>query len=73
MNQKPEMSDSTIDKQIPAAGEPSHAEHPNTHFEREDDRWYVRFRISDWLILLTMIGIYLLWTGVVYWFEPGIR
>lgn len=73
MNQELNATNSAADEQIPAPGTPSHAEHPETHLEREDDRWYVRFRIRDWLILLTMIAIYLLWTGVVYWLEPGIR
>ncbi len=44
-----------------------------THFEREDDRWRWQNQVRDWLILGAMILIYLAWTGVVYFFEPGIR
>ncbi|MEZ4664027.1 MAG: hypothetical protein R2911_41365 [Caldilineaceae bacterium] len=73
MNQNLNATNSAADEEIPAPGAPSHAEHPHTHLERDDDRWYVRFRIRDWLILLTMIAVYLLWTGIVYWLEPGIR
>ncbi len=44
-----------------------------THYEREDDRWRWRNQLRDWAILGVMILIYLAWTGVVYFFEPGIR
>jgi hypothetical protein len=44
-----------------------------THFEREDDRWRWQNQLRDWIILGVMILIYLAWTGVVYFFEPGIR
>ncbi len=44
-----------------------------THFQREDDRWRWRNQLRDWIILGVMILIYLAWTGVVYFFEPGIR
>jgi hypothetical protein len=45
----------------------------DSHWEREDDRWDVRNQIRDWIILLVMVVIYLLWTGIIYFFEPGIR
>ena len=73
MNQKQIDPTTPNEDAIPAPGTPSHAEHPSTHYQREDDRWYIRFRLRDWLILLAMIGVYLIWTGVVYLFEPGIR
>ena len=73
MNQKQIDPTTPNEDAIPAPGTPSHAEHPQTHYQREDDRWYIRFRLRDWLILLAMIGVYLIWTGVVYLFEPGIR
>ncbi len=44
-----------------------------THYEREDDRWRWQNQLRDWIILGVMILIYLAWTGVVYFFEPGIR
>ena len=44
-----------------------------THFQREDDRWRWRNQLRDWIILGVMILIYLAWTGVVFFFEPGIR
>ena len=47
----------------------AHAE----HFEREDDRWRDSSGRRDWVILAVMIAIYLVWTGVVYLLEPGIR
>lgn len=44
-----------------------------THYGREDDRWRWQNQVRDWLILGAMILIYLVWSGVVYFFEPGIR
>lgn len=51
----------------------THEELPATHFGREDDRWRWQNQVRDWIILGVMILIYLVWTGVVYLFEPGIR
>ena len=48
-------------------------EFAKTHYEREDDRWRWQNQLRDWIILGVMILIYLAWTGVVYFFEPGIR
>lgn len=55
------------------AGERAGHELAPTNFEREDDRWRWQNQVRDWLILLVMVVIYLVWTGVVYFFEPGIR
>jgi hypothetical protein len=57
----------------PDPGQSADHELPVTHYEREDDRWQLRNQLRDWLILLVMALIYLVWTGVVYFFEPGIR
>ena len=61
------------DDSVPPPGTPSHERHPKTNLDRRDDRWRVRFFLRDWMILLGMIAVYLLWTGVLYLFEPGIR
>lgn len=58
---------------VPPPQEPFHGELPDTHFRREDDRWSLGNQLRDWLILLVMIIVYLVWTGIVYFFEPGIR
>lgn len=42
------------------------------HLDREDDRWAAPWW-KGWLIVLTLIVLYLLWTGTVYFLEPGIR
>ncbi|GIV78029.1 MAG: hypothetical protein KatS3mg050_2423 [Litorilinea sp.] len=58
---------------------PSHSDEsprgelPPTHLRREDDRWDIKNQLRDWGYLLIMILVYLAWTGIVYWFEPGIR
>jgi hypothetical protein len=66
LNNEPEQS-------IPEPGEPSPDEHPDTHFEREDERWTRTAQVRDWIILGAMMAIYLIWTGVIYFLEPGIR
>lgn len=58
---------------IPPAREEWEEEQPETHFEREDDRWSFRNQLRDWGVLLIMVVIYLTWTGLVYFLEPGIR
>lgn len=67
------MSTDNVSSQEQPAGEPLPGEHPLTHFDREDNRWQPQYAIRDWLILAAMIAMYVLWAGVVYFFEPGIR
>jgi hypothetical protein len=52
---------------------PDASELPPTHWQREDHRWGYGARYRDWLILLVMMLIYLVWMGAIYLFEPGIR
>lgn len=61
------------DKKIPHPGEEWAGEHPETGHGREDERWSAREQLRDWGILLVMIVAYLIWTGILYLFEPGIR
>ena len=42
-------------------------------FEIEDPRWARSEQIKDWLKLGLMVIIYLAWTLLVYWREPGLR
>lgn len=45
-----------------------------TSLERDDDRWqHQRRGWRDWWVLLLLIATYLVWTGLVYLLEPGIR
>ena len=57
----------------PAPGETWSAESPDTHLEREDDRWSSSAQMRDWLVLVIMIIVYLVWVGTIYFLEPGIR
>lgn len=66
-------SQSSGKEHIPPPGTPSSGEHPPTHFDREDERWRAGAQLRDWLVLLVMILIYLTWSGIIYFFEPGIR
>ena len=61
------------DGHAPPPGTPAPEEFPPTHFERQDDRWRLRSAGRDWMIVISLIIIYLVWTGVVYFLEPGIR
>ena len=63
-------SDPTADTPIVT---PTDGELPPTQLDREDNRWGPHHWLRDWAILLTMILIYLVWTGVIYLLEPGIR
>ncbi len=44
-----------------------------THFERVDNRWDPQNARRDWLVIVVLVIIYLLWTGTVFLLEPGIR
>jgi hypothetical protein len=68
------MEDTIMEyKAFPQLGELSGEEHPAAHFEREDGHWRAGAQARDWLVLVMMMAIYLAWTGIVYFFEPGIR
>lgn len=58
---------------VPEQGEPWSEEQPETHYRREDNRWHYRARFRDWMILLMMIVTYVVWAGIIYLLEPGIR
>lgn len=51
---------------------PNGEDDSGTYLDRDDGR-FSKGSIKDWLTLLLMIATYLVWTGVVYFFEPGIR
>ena len=68
MTTLPDKKDDT-----PAPGEIWPDEQPDTHLERDDDRWSRSAQMRDWLILILMIATYLVWMGIVYFLEPGIR
>ena len=42
------------------------------HLDRGDERWDAPWW-KGWLVVLALIVIYLLWTGTIYFLEPGIR
>jgi hypothetical protein len=67
------MAQNEEQETLPVAGEPQSGEFPESHLEREDDRWSRAAQTRDWLILLLMIAVYLSWAGIIYFLEPGIR
>ncbi len=42
-------------------------------FERADNRWDITKANRDWIIIAVMVIVYLVWTGIVFLFEPGIK
>lgn len=62
-----------------SAQRPNIAPKPDTEdvvastFERADNRWDPQNARRDWIVIAVLVVIYLVWTGVVFWFEPGIR
>lgn len=58
---------------VPPPGEPFHGPHPETSWERADRRWDLRAQGRDFVTIAVMIVVYLVWVGIVYFFEPGIR
>ncbi len=49
------------------------AEDLTSTFERADNRWDIPNARRDWIIIITLVVVYLLWTGILFLFEPGIR
>lgn len=45
----------------------------STTFERADNRWDPGNGRRDWIIIAMLVVIYLVWTGIMFLFEPGIR
>ena len=42
-------------------------------FRRADNRWDIQHVCRDWIIIGILVVIYLVWTGTMFLFEPGIR
>lgn len=59
--------------QTPNLAPKSETQDMGTTFERIDNRWDFQHARRDWLIILVLVIIYLLWTGMLFLFEPGIR
>lgn len=49
------------------------AEDVNSTYERIDNRWDISHARRDWIIILVLVVIYLVWAGTLYLFEPGLR
>lgn len=47
--------------------------HRAESFAIEDERWTRGAQLRDWGRLALMIGVFLLWTLLIYWLEPGLR
>lgn len=59
--------------QMPNLAPKPESEEVTTTYERADNRWDLTHKNRDWIIIATLVIIYLLWTGTVFLFEPGIR
>ncbi len=47
--------------------------HRQASFEIEDARWATSEQIKDWLKLLLMVVLTIVWGLIVYFMEPGLR
>ncbi len=45
----------------------------HTTYERADNRWESGNARRDWIVIATLVVIYLIWAGIIFLFEPGIR
>lgn len=67
--ERPGDSETAASTEVASDATPSEDE----HFDRGDERWEGRGNIRSWMILAFMVAAYLVWTGIIYFFEPGIR
>lgn len=59
--------------QSPNLGAKPDTEDVQTTFERSDNRWDPQNARRDWIVIAVLVIIYLVWTGTMFLFEPGIR
>lgn len=62
-----------MSQQMPNLEPKPETEELHTTFERADNRWDIEHANRDWIIIAILIVVYLIWTGTVFLFEPGIR
>lgn len=59
--------------QVPNLAPKPETDDLKTTFERVDNRWDPRNARRDWIVILVLIIIYVIWASTLYLFEPGIR
>lgn len=59
--------------QMPNLAPKPEQEDVTSTYERADNRWDPRHARRDWIVIAVLVLIYLMWTGMVFLFEPGIR
>lgn len=59
--------------QMPNPGPKPETEDVHTTYERTDNRWDPQNARRDWIVIVILVVIYLLWTGTLFLFEPGIK
>ena len=62
-----------MSEQLPNLSPKPDTEDVHASFERADNRWDIQHARRDWIIIAILVVIYLVWTGTVFIFEPGIR
>jgi len=55
------------------APKPESQEVQPTTFERLDNRWDPQHARRDWIVIAILVVVYLVWTSIMFLFEPGIR
>lgn len=62
-----------MSQQMPNLGPKPETEDVQTTYERIDNRWDPQNGRRDWVVIVILVIIYLVWTGTLFLFEPGIR
>jgi hypothetical protein len=62
-----------MSNQSPNISPKPEAEDVKTTFDRWDNRWDIGHAHRDWVVIGVLVIIYLIWTGTVFFLEPGIR
>lgn len=62
-----------MSQQMPNLGPKPDKEDVHAAFQRADNRWDIQHARRDWIIIGILVAVYLIWTGTLFLFEPGIR
>lgn len=62
-----------MSREMPNLGPKPETEEVQTSYERSDNRWDIAHANRDWMIIAVLVVVYLIWTGVLFLFEPGLR
>ena len=62
-----------MSREMPNLAPKPETEEVQTTYERADNRWDPLHGNRDWIVIAVLVVVYLIWTGVLFLFEPGLR